>query len=125
MIFGSVSGEALRFVGVGAANSALYFLCAATLNSLLGLNTITASVIAYAFAAVFAYLGHKHLTFRNVGAAPFEACRFAAATFMGLVLSLIIPVLLYRFAPVVSFLSVLIVIPLCSFIMMKFFVFRT
>lgn len=124
MSFRRVAGQMLRFTGVGAANSALYFVFAATLNGLIGLATIPASAIAYALAAAFAYLSHKHLTFRNGAASPFEVSRFVAATAMGLALALLIPTLLYRYPPVVSFLTVLIVVPLCSFVMMKFFVFR-
>ncbi len=119
-----VSGQILRFTGVGAANSALYFVFAATLNGMLGLATIPASVIAYALAASFAFLAHKHLTFRSGTASPTEVSRFIAATAMGLSMALLIPILLHSYAAMVSFLTVLIVVPLCSFVMMKFFVFR-
>lgn len=124
MRYARVSREILRFTGVGAVNSVLYVVVAATLNGLVGLATITASVIAYALAATFAYLAHRHLTFRSRGAAPAEVSRFIAATALGLALALLIPVLLLGFAPMVSFLAVLVVVPPCSFMMMKFFVFR-
>lgn len=124
MRFRQVAEQLLRFTGVGVVNSALYFVFAATLNSLFGVATIPASAIAYALAAAFAYLSHKHLTFRKGSASPFEVVRFIIATAMGLALALLIPILLYLYAPVVSFLTVLIVVPLCSFVTMKFFVFR-
>ncbi len=124
MNFARVSGQILRFTGVGAVNSALYIVFAATLNGLIGLATIPSSVIAYMLAAIFAYLAHKKLTFRGGDTAQAEISRFIAATALGLSMALLIPILLKSYAPMVSFLTVLIVIPLCSFVMMKFFVFR-
>lgn len=115
--------QLIRFTGVGVIASALYFIIAASLNELLGLATLPASVIAYASAAVFAYQGHKRLTFKSSGASG-ELTKFVGATIMGLFLALIIPIILADYAPIVSFLTVLVFVPICSFLMMKFFVFR-
>ena len=124
MKFAQLSGQALRFAGVGGIASALYFVVAALLNGVFGLATVAASVIAYAIAATFAYQGHKRLTFASGTAGRTEVTRFIAATAVGLGLALVIPILLRGYAPMVSFLSVLVIVPICSFLMMKFFVFR-
>lgn len=113
----------IRFTGVGAMASALYFVIAASLNGFLGLATLPASVIAYASAAVFSYQGHKRLTFKSHGASS-ELAKFVGATIMGLFLALIIPIMLAGYAPMVSFVTVLIFVPFCSFLMLKFIVFR-
>lgn len=124
MNFTQVAGQVFRFAGVGLVNSGLYFVFAAALNGLLGLAAVPSSVIAYILAATFAYQGHKHLTFRGSGKGAAEISKFVAATSIGMSLALVIPILLHSYAPMISFLAVVIVVPICSFLMMKFFVFR-
>jgi putative flippase GtrA len=124
MNFRQVLGQIFRFAGVGLANSVLYFILAATLNGLFGLGAVLASAIAYILAAVVSFQGHKRLTFQTSGRTPTELPKFIAATIMGVSLATVIPVISHSYAPVVSFLAVLFVVPICSFIMMKFFVFR-
>lgn len=120
----SLPEQAVRYSCVGIANSALYFVLAATLNSLTGLAAALCSVIAYVVAAALAYLAHKHLTFESRGAASREISRFVASTLLGLSLALLIPLVLHGGDPMIAFLTVLVVVPICSFLMMKFFVFR-
>jgi putative flippase GtrA len=93
-------------------------------SSALGLSALAASVLAYAIAAAVAYFGHKVLTFGTPAQAPFERTRFVVASGVGLSLAALIPILLGDFAPQIAFLTVLVLVPVCSFLMMKFFVFR-
>ncbi|WP_417260667.1 GtrA family protein [Celeribacter sp.] len=125
MIEGRVIGQLGRFAGVGVANSAFYFLLAAVFSWVFDFTALSASVLAYILAAGAAYLGHKFLTFGQPVHAPNEMIRFAAATGIGLSLAALIPTLLAGFDPMVSFATVLMLVPVCSFLLMKFFVFRT
>ncbi|WP_417809777.1 GtrA family protein [Thioclava sp.] len=125
MIERRVIGQLGRFAGVGVANSAFYFLLAAAFSRVFGFAALAASVLAYVIAATVAYLGHKFLTFAQPAHSPDEMPRFVVATGIGLSLAALIPVLLAGFAPMISFVTVLMLVPICSFLMMKFFVFRT
>ncbi|MCI2394591.1 GtrA family protein [Aliiroseovarius sediminis] len=125
MIEKRVIGQLVRFTGMGVVNSALYFVLAAVFSEIFGFVALAASVLAYIIAATFAYVGHKFLTFRQPAHAPDEMTRFVAATGMGLSLAALIPILLAGLAPMTSFVTVLVLVPVCSFLMMKFFVFRT
>lgn len=125
MIERRVIGQLARFAGMGAVNSALYFVLAAVFNGIFGFAALTASVLAYVIAAAVAYLGHKFLTFGQPAHAPDEMARFVVATGIGLSLAALVPILLAGFAPIASFVTVLVLVPVCSFLMMKFFVFRT
>jgi len=125
MIKGRVIGQMLRFAGIGAVNSALYVLLATVFNGVFGMAALAASVLAYVIAATVAYFGHKFLTFGQPAHATDEMTRFIVATGIGLSLAALIPIVLAAFAPMVSFVTVLVLVPVCSFLMMKFFVFRT
>ncbi len=115
--------QIIRFCGVGGVASALYFLFATCLNAAFGLAATPASVLAYFGAAVFAFNAHRRITFRGSDNVTAELIKFGMATGIGLGLALLIPLALTAFAPVVSFLAVLVIVPSCSFLMMKFFVF--
>ena len=115
--------QLLRFVGVGGVASILYFLLASALNAGLGLMPALASVLAYAGGAAFAFFAHRRFTFRSDHGAAQALPKFVLATGVGLGLALVIPMLLHGFAPVVAFLAVLVIVPICSFLLMKFFVF--
>jgi putative flippase GtrA len=125
MIEKRVIGQLGRFAGVGIVNSVLYFVLAAVFSVVLGFAALAASVLAYVIAAAVAYLGHKFLTFGQPAHAADEMTRFAAAMGIGLSLAALIPILLASFGPMVSFATVLMLVPVCSFLLMKFFVFRT
>ena len=119
---GSVD-QLVRFVGVGGVASVLYFLLASALNAGLGLMPAIASVLAYAGGAAFAFFAHRRFTFRSDQGAAQALPKFVLATGVGLGLALIIPMILQAFPPMVAFLAVLVIVPICSFVLMKFFVF--
>ncbi|WP_299348160.1 GtrA family protein [uncultured Shimia sp.] len=118
-------GQIIRFAGVGVTCSVMYFVLATGLNSLLGLDTISASFLAYLLSAIFGYTAHRRVTFVSDGAVHQEVTRFFAATGVGVTISLIVPMMLHNHTPVLSFFMVFLIVPACSFVMMKFFVFRT
>ncbi|AML51132.1 GtrA family protein [Falsihalocynthiibacter arcticus] len=120
----ALRGQAIRFAGVGVIASALYFIVATLLNGLLHLATLPSSIVAYAIGAMFSYLGHKRLTFAGAPYGSTTIPKFIGATMVGLFLASIIPVLLNDYRPIVSFVTVLGVVPICSFLMLKLFVFR-
>jgi putative flippase GtrA len=122
---GQVIGQLVRFVGLGAVNSALYLVLATLFSQVFGFAGLSASVMAYAIAASVAYFGHKFLTFGSTGHAPDEVGRFLVASGTGLSLAALVPILLAGFVPLISFVTVLVLVPVCSFLLMKFFVFRT
>ena len=122
---GQVIGQLARFAGVGVANSVLYFVLATLFSGVFGFASLAASVLAYAIAAAVAYVGHKFLTFGSTAGTPYEIARFVVASGIGLSLAALIPILLAGFVPLISFATVLVLVPACSFLVMKFFVFRT
>lgn len=115
--------QALRFIGVGGAASALYFILASALNAAFAVPAAAASVLAYSGGATFAFFAHRRFTFRSGHGAAQALPKFVLATGVGLGLSLLIPLILSSFPATVSFLAVLVVVPICSFLLMKFFVF--
>ncbi len=124
----AILGQGLRFLTIGAGASLLYFVLALTFDRLASFPPVVASTVAYAFAAVFSYIGHKNFTFNtgtfNIGGrSNFEILRFAVSTLTGFLLASIIPLVLIEYPPVISYLVVLAVVPLLSFLMLKFFVF--
>ena len=124
MIERRLFSQLLRFAGVGVVNSAIYFVLAAAFSEIIGLTAFASSVLAYIIAAAIAYLGHKFLTFAQPVHAADEVSRFVVATGIGLSLAALIPLVQSGFAPMISFVTVLLLVPACSFLMMKFFVFK-
>lgn len=115
--------QIVKFIGVGGFASALYFIVANIINLYVNLNAIYSSVFAYSFAAVIAYLLHRNITFKSQERIGAQIAKFILATLIGLFLSLIIPIVLSHYPPILSFISVIIIVPICSFLLMKFFVF--
>lgn len=118
-------GKLVRFGSVGAAATLVYAGLAAGFG-VLGLNATPSSVLAYVCAAVFAYLGHKRVTFRSPAAHAAEAPRFAAASLLGLAVAALAPILLTdrlhlpRLAPI---LATCIGVPLLNFLILDQLVF--
>ncbi len=119
----STYSQAFRFTTIGLGASALYFIFALVLESMLHLPTVLASLLAYIGAAVFGFLGHRIYTFASTSNPKVEMIRFGIATVIGICLSIIIPLVLKSQPPVFAFLAVLLIVPVVSFILMKFFVF--
>ncbi len=118
-----ILGQGLRFLTIGAGASFLYFVLALILDRLVNFPPVTASTVAYVLAAVFSYIGHKSFTFNTGGHSNFEILRFAVSTLTGFLLASIIPLVLTGYPSIISYLVVLVVVPLLSFLMLKFFVF--
>lgn len=116
--------QIFRFAGVGVTCSLMYFVLATAFHSFVGLAAMSASFLAYALSAVFGYNAHRRFTFVSAGDVREEAMRFFLVTALGLTISIAVPWYLADYAPALSFLTVLVIVPACSFLMMKFFVFR-
>ncbi|WP_164726999.1 GtrA family protein [Shimia sediminis] len=116
--------QIFRFAGVGVTCSVMYFLLASAFHSFAGLAAISASFVAYALSAVFGYHAHRRFTFASNSAISGEALRFFMVTVLGLTISIAVPWVLGNYTPALSFMTVLLIVPSCSFLMMKFFVFR-
>ena len=106
----------------------LYALCAWLFTSAGStyLPPATASVAAYAVAAIFSYLGHKFFTFMSAGSHQFEAPRFAVLTGFGLAAAYLLPMLLVgRFGlPVaIPILLTCILIPVVNFVVLERWIF--
>ena len=123
MSSGSLLGQGLKFLVVGGGASFLYFGLALLFDRGVGFGPVASSTLAYALAAVFSYVGHKLFTFNSKGGSKFEALRFTISTLIGFSLASFIPFALSQFAPIISYLAVLAVVPVISFLMLKFFVF--
>lgn len=115
--------QGLRFLAVGGGASFLYFALALFFDRIISFGPVAASTIAYTLAAAFSYTGHKIFTFNTKERSKFQTLRFAISTLIGFSLASLIPYALAQFAPVISYLAVLAVVPVISFLMLKFFVF--
>ena len=69
------------FVGIGA--TLLYAAIAWMLTAGARIGATPASLLAYALAALFSYLGHKRFTFRSAASHTPEVPRFVAASALG------------------------------------------
>ena len=116
--------QVFRFAGVGVVCSVLYLALATGFSSILGMAAMPSSFLAYGFAAIFGYNAHRRVTFVSSSDVGREASRFFVATGVGLLISLIVPLILRDQAPMLSFLTVLVIVPGCSFLMMKFFCYK-
>ncbi len=83
----------VRFAGVGGSATVIYAGLAAGFGAL-GVRAVGASLVAYAFAGLFGYFGHKRVTFRSDRGHGEEAPRFAAASVMGAAIATAAPLAL-------------------------------
>jgi putative flippase GtrA len=123
MTIKAAMSQLLRFSSIGLGASALYFIFALVLESVVQMPVVLASFLAYTGAAVFGFFGHRIFTFASTNNPKSEIVRFGIATAIGMCLAIIIPLLLKGYPPVVAFIAVLLIVPIVSFILMKFFVF--
>jgi len=118
--------QLLRFAFVGVIASVVYFALAALFYSVVGLPTVGSSIAAYSIAAIVSFVGHRNLTFSSSQTAQSEIGRFMVVTVVGLLLATIVPATAtgyFGLPSMVSFILVLAVVPICSYLMMRFFVF--
>ncbi|WP_292534033.1 GtrA family protein [Mesorhizobium sp.] len=118
----------IKFALVGIAATVLYALCACLFSSAGSryLSPATASVAAYAVAAIFSYLGHKFFTFMSAGSHQFEAPRFAALTGSGLAAAYLLPLLLVGqlgLPVAIPILLTCILIPVVNFVVLERWIF--
>ncbi|WP_254016374.1 GtrA family protein [Mesorhizobium escarrei] len=118
----------LKFASVGLAATVLYALCACLFTSAGSryLSPATASVSAYAVAAIFSYLGHKFFTFMSAGSHQFEAPRFAVLTGFGLAAAYLLPMLLvgqFGLPVAIPILLTCILIPVVNFVVLERWIF--
>jgi putative flippase GtrA len=122
-------GGLSRFALIGAASTLVYAAGASLLSSHRigpGLAAVLASCVAYAFAALFSYAGHKYFTFVSDGAHSFEAPRFAMVTATGLGFSALVPAILVDGLgqpPILPILITCIAIPLANYFLLRHWVF--
>jgi putative flippase GtrA len=83
----AIIGEFLRFAAVGGGATALYALISFALVAA-GLKVVVATILAYAIATVFGYVGHRTFTFGSSGDHSDEILRFLALNALGLALAL-------------------------------------
>ena len=117
-----------RFALIGAAATAIYAATAAVLSAGFDplLPATTASVCAYALAALVSYAGHKYVTFGSAGAHVFEAPRFVGVTAMGIAFAGILPKLMVDGAglePLVPIAVTCIVVPVVNYVVLERWVF--
>lgn len=115
--------QMLRFIYVGGFASCLYAILAFALNGWFHFAALSASIVAYCLAGICSYFIHRRFTFASSNDMTKEIGRFVLATLVGLSLSIAIPLIMAERAPYQVFLTVLLVVPVTSFLMMKFFVF--
>jgi len=119
------AGLVSRFAMVGIGATLLY-ASLALLFSQMALAPIRASVLAYALATVFSYLGQKFLAFRSPGAHRSELPRFLVLTAIGFGVATAMPALfsgLLGFPAYVPVIATCIVVPLLNLFVLDRWVF--
>jgi len=115
-----------RFGLIGLVATLGYSVTAWELTSRTTWSPVTASVIAYSFAGVFSYFGHRMFSFRSKNSIMYEIPRFVITVIIGYSISSIFP---YIFTikigthPSVAIIAVSLMIPLFNFLFMKKYVF--
>ncbi|MER8499629.1 GtrA family protein [Mesorhizobium sp. M0208] len=119
-----------RFLIIGLGATLLYALLAAvfSMGDAVSMRPASASVLAYAIAAVFSYAGHKYFTFVSSGAHRFEAPRFFVLTLLGLAVSFLLPAVLSGILGLQAQIPIVLtclVIPLVNYVMLRHWVFAS
>lgn len=118
---GLVSRFAL--VGIGAT---LLYASLALLFSQMALAPVEASLLAYAVATVFSYLGQKFVTFRSPGAHRSELPKFLVLTAIGFGVATAMPAVfsgLLGYPPYVPVVATCIVVPVINLFVLDRWVF--
>jgi putative flippase GtrA len=115
--------ELARFGIVGISATLAYLVIAFILDWLLPIATVYISFLAYALAATISFFGHRIFTFSKPGLVRNQAPRFVLSTIIGCGIAILIPAFFYLLPPSVTYIMVAIIVPIISFIMLKFFVF--
>ncbi len=119
------AGLVSRFALVGLGATLLY-ASLALLFSQMALAPVQASVLAYAVATVFSYLGQKFLAFRSPGAHRSELPKFLVLTAVGFGVATAMPAVfsgLLGFPPYVPVVATCIVVPLINLFVLDRWVF--
>lgn len=115
-----------RFAAIGILSTVLYAALALAFNGL-GVEATGASVLAFVFAAIFSYSGHKYVTYVSGGRHAFELPRFLVLSAAGLAVVSMLPALLtgvLGLPAVVPILLACIVVPTVNYVVLGRWVFR-
>jgi putative flippase GtrA len=126
----SSSRRISRFALVGIGSTLIYALCAFFLSRGQGsaiLPATSASVAAYAIAALFSYTGHKYFTFVSSGDHAMELPRFLLLTASGLAVAFVLPGLLTQMLGIPASIPILltcVAVPVVNYVVLRRWVFR-
>lgn len=122
----SVGAMTLRFGSVGIAATLLYFVLALIMERAGLLGTTSASLVAYAVAALFSYFAHRNFTFGSTQPHGTAMPRFIVTTICGALLALALPLVLHdwlQWPAYVALAAVCIVIPVTNLVVLRLWVF--
>jgi putative flippase GtrA len=114
------------FVAVGGTVGLIYFIAALFLTDVLHIDVFWASLLAYSCMIPISFWGHKIVTYKSRARALTEFPRFCFTAGLGLFLSMITVKLLSGTLHLPSYVSVgtvLVVVPLLSYLLMTVWVF--
>lgn len=120
-------GQLSRFAGVGVVATLVHVIVATFVADGLGWAPQLANFTGFAAAVMFSYIGHARFTFGTRLEHRTHAPRFFAAAGLGLVVSSFLTqvIAVWIGAPfVIAMVVVAIAVPMCSFLMFKFWVFN-
>jgi putative flippase GtrA len=116
----------LCFVAVGGTVGVIYLIFALCLTNVLQIDVFWANLLAYSCMVPVSFWGHKIITYRSAARAHTEFPRFCFTAGLGLLLSMVTVKLLGGTLHLPSYVSVgtvLIVVPLLSYLLMTVWVF--
>ena len=117
----------IRFGLVGGTAAFVYAICSYILIWNFNVNEILASTIAYLIAIPISFIGQKYFTFSSDGKVKTEASKFLVLQLFCLVLATLTTSVTSKVLflhPNIGIIVVCIVIPLMSYFLMSFVVFR-
>ena len=119
--------QIIRFGGVGIFNTLFYLLLSMIFSGPIGLRAAFASVLSYILAAVAGFFLHRHFVFKSGNKAFSDAPRFFLVTAFGIAVSYVLPFIAterYGVPALLSYLMVSAAVPVLTYLLLRFFVFR-
>lgn len=120
--------EEIRFLAVGGAAWAAYWVVVAFLVSVAGMEPVAAAALGYILCVIGSYIAHRTITFRSMQRVERELPRFLVTHVVGVAasaLAMYIATDVFRLPYVVGTAAGSVLVPAISFVLMRAWVFRT
>ncbi len=113
------------FVGIGAVNTAAFFLLSNALHEFVGLGVVVSGYLAYAVLVPVSFFGHRRITFSSTGSISREWIRFCVIQAINLVVIGVVTTFSESGAIPgwLAFAAISVLIPMLNFVIFQLWVF--